>query len=125
LSDEVVNLLNNNLLEFFKILLTKRVCDQLQGEAWVTNWRVMKAHLDLHLVNVIEEGNIDELLTCVANGTLHHERVVSIQNPGGTQQDLGTKSALVLVCGRNQTCRSAFSFCSTSSKRSAKIYSLS
>jgi hypothetical protein len=39
----------------------------------------MKAHLDLHLVNLIEEGNIDELLTCVANGTLHHERVVSIQ----------------------------------------------
>jgi hypothetical protein len=78
-SDEVVNLLNNNLLESFKILLTKRVCDQLQGEAWVTNWRVMKAHLDLHLVNLIEEGNIDELLTCVANGSLHHERVVGIQ----------------------------------------------
>jgi hypothetical protein len=79
LSDEVVNLLNNNLLESFKILLTKRVCDQLQGEAWVTNWRVMKAHLDLYLVNLIEEGNIDELLRCVANGTLHHERVVGIQ----------------------------------------------
>ncbi len=79
LSDEVVNLLNSNLLESFKILLTKRICDQLQGEAWVTNWRVMKAHLDLYLVNLIEEGNIDELLRCVANGTLHHERVVGIQ----------------------------------------------
>jgi hypothetical protein len=79
LSDEVVNLLNHNLLESFKVLLTKRVCDQLQGEAWVTNWRVMKAHLDLQLINLIEEENIDELLTCVANGTLHHERVVGIQ----------------------------------------------
>ncbi len=79
LSDEVVNLLNSNLLESFKILLTKRICDQLQGEAWVTNWRVMKAHLDLYLVNLIEEGNIDELLRCVANGTSHHERVVGIQ----------------------------------------------
>jgi hypothetical protein len=79
LSDEVVNLLNHNLLESFKLLLTKRVCDQLQGEAWVTNWRIMKAHLDLQLINLIEEENIDELLTCVANGTLHHERVVGIQ----------------------------------------------
>ncbi|CAM6024658.1 unnamed protein product [Sphagnum balticum] len=79
LSDEVVNLLNHNLLESFKVLLTKRVCDQLQGEAWVTNWRVMKAHLELQLINLIEEENIDELLTCVANGTLHHERVVGIQ----------------------------------------------
>jgi len=79
LSDEVVNLLNHNLLESFKVLLTKRVCDQLQGEAWVTNWRVMKAHLDLQLINLIEEQNIDELLTCVANGILHHERVVGIQ----------------------------------------------
>jgi len=39
----------------------------------------MNAHLDLYLVNLIEEGNIDELLTCVAQGTLHHERVVGIR----------------------------------------------
>jgi hypothetical protein len=79
LSDEVVNLLNNNLLESFKILLTRRVCGKLQGKAWVTNWKVMKAHLDLHLVNLIQQKNVDELLRCVADGTLHHERVVGIQ----------------------------------------------
>jgi hypothetical protein len=79
LSDEVVNLLNSNLLESFKLLLTKRICDQLQGEPWVTNWRVMKAHLDLDLVNLIKQKNVDELLRCVADGTLHHERVVGIQ----------------------------------------------
>jgi hypothetical protein len=86
LSDEVLNLLNSKLVDSFKILLSNKIADKLQDEAWVCNWKIMRAHLDLHLVELMEVKQTDELLRCVENGALHYGRIlhkliqIAIQN---------------------------------------------
>jgi hypothetical protein len=76
LSDEVLNLLNSKLVDSFKILLSKKIADKLQDEAWVCNWKIMRAHLDLHLVELIEMEQTTELLLCVGDGALHYRRIL-------------------------------------------------
>ncbi len=76
LSDEVLSLLSSKLEDSFKILLSNKIADKLQDEAWVCNWKIMRAHLDLHLVELMEEEQTNELLQCVGNGALHYERIL-------------------------------------------------
>ncbi|CAK9275492.1 unnamed protein product [Sphagnum jensenii] len=76
LSDEVQNLLDSKLVDSFKILLSNKIADKLQDEAWVLNWKIMRAHLDLHLVALMEVEETDELLQCVGDGALHYRRVL-------------------------------------------------
>jgi hypothetical protein len=78
LRDEVLNLLKEHMSESFQILLSKNISDKLQGESWVRNWKVMKAHLDLNLVTLIENKNTNELLEYVANGKLHYQNCVDM-----------------------------------------------
>jgi hypothetical protein len=78
LHDEVLNLLKEHMSESFQILLSKNISDKLQGESWVRNWKVMKAHLDLNLVTLIENKNTNELLEYVANGKLHYQNCVDM-----------------------------------------------
>jgi hypothetical protein len=76
LSDEVLNLLKSKLVDSFKFFLSNRIADKLQEEAWVFNWKIMRAHLDLHLVELMEVEQTTELLQCVGDGALHHRRIL-------------------------------------------------
>ncbi len=76
LSDEVLNLLDSKLVDSFKIFLSNKIAGKLQDEAWVCNWKIMRAHLDLHLVELMEVGQTNELLQCVGDGALHYRRIL-------------------------------------------------
>lgn len=76
LSDEVLNLLGSKLVDSYKILLSNKIADKLQDEAWVCNWKIMRAHLDLHLVELMEVEQTNELLQCVGDGALHYRRIL-------------------------------------------------
>jgi hypothetical protein len=76
LSDEVQNILASKLVDSFKILLSKKIANKVQDEAWVCNWKIMRAHLDLHLVELMEVKQTDELLQCVGDGALHYRRIL-------------------------------------------------
>ncbi len=76
LSDEVLNLLSSKLVDSFKILLSNKIADKLQDEAWVCNWKIIRAHLDLHLVELMEVEQTTELLLCVGDGALHYRRIL-------------------------------------------------
>lgn len=76
LSNEVLNLLKSKLVDSFKILLSNKIADKLQDEAWVCNWKIMRAHLDLHLVELMEVEQTDELLQWVENGAPHYTRIL-------------------------------------------------
>lgn len=66
-----------NLLEGFKVFITKYVSTNLQTqESWVFDWRVLRAHLDLHLIELIKSEQTDKLLQLVRDGAEHYNLVV-------------------------------------------------
>jgi hypothetical protein len=79
LSMALTNLLGaHELLDGFMAPLAKAVSGNLQSrEEWVCNWKVMRAHLDLHLVELIKSKEIQEVLRLLSDGAMHYKLVVN------------------------------------------------
>lgn len=70
------NLLHEkHLMGAYEERITRVVSDKIRNENWLSDGKVMRAHLDLHLIDLIEDQNFEDLLECVSNGAWHYKIV--------------------------------------------------
>ena len=74
---ELSTVLQKALDDSFKDYVCRKVVGKVQGEEWIGNWKVMRAHLDLHLLDLIQAKKTDELISCVTDGGSHYEKVLN------------------------------------------------
>ncbi|KAG0598456.1 hypothetical protein M758_12G075200 [Ceratodon purpureus] len=67
----------DHLVSGFTALLSRNVVNELQSEQWVTNWKVMRAYLDLHLIELIESKETHAMIHYVLNGKGHYKCIVN------------------------------------------------
>ncbi|MCO5593058.1 hypothetical protein L7F22_047063 [Adiantum nelumboides] len=77
LISELQRVLEDHLVATHHDLLVRAVVDNLGNMNWVINWEAMRACLDLHLLILIEQERINELLVLAADGTEHFQVVTS------------------------------------------------
>nr|PNR56050.1 hypothetical protein PHYPA_006947 [Physcomitrium patens] len=69
----------NIMIEAFKPILIKEFAGTLETQGWLSNAKVFRALLDLHLLNIAEGGSnkAAELLQWTANGSEHYEFIMN------------------------------------------------